>query len=87
MLCNESFVSCYLLLINRKKEDERKERLEKIAASFMPPTNLYSDQPRETESTKRLALYDSSSDSDEDEKEKYRKKKGDYGIGSMVLGL
>ena len=61
--------------------------MEKIAASFMPPTNLYSDQPRETESTKRLALYDSSSDSDEDEKEKYRKKKGDYDIVTMILSL
>ncbi|KAF6041480.1 RBM17 [Bugula neritina] len=58
----------------KRREDERKERLEKIAASFKPPPNLYNESPKETESTKRLALYDSSSDSDDDEKNKYNNK-------------
>ncbi|XP_067938031.1 splicing factor 45-like [Watersipora subatra] len=56
----------------RKRDEERKEKLEKIAASFQPPTNLYKEAAKETESTKRLALYDSSSDSDEDERDKYK---------------
>jgi len=71
-------------LLNRRREDERKERLEKIAASFKPPPNLYNESPKETESTKRLALYDSSSDSDDDEKNKYNNK-GKYSIKEICI--
>ena len=64
------------MYVCRRRDEERREKISKMNASFKPPSELYSEQPKQTESTKRLALYDSSSDSDDAESEAAKKRPG-----------